>query len=288
MKISGFTFIRNAILYDYPVVESIMSILPICDEFVVAVGESDDATLELIRGIDSSKIKIVETRWDMSLRDGGRVLAMETDKALAHISSDSDWCFYIQGDEVVHEKYLDTIQKAMLKYKSDSEVQGLLFKYLHFYGSYDFVGDSRKWYRREIRIIRNGLGIKSYKDAQGFRLGQQKLKVKLIDTYIYHYGWVKPPELQSAKINNFMKLWHSDSYVKKHQPKNQFDYSTVDSLARFQSEHPQVMKNRISRKNWSFDFDPTKKKFGLVSYLLYKLEHITGYRAGEYKNYIRI
>jgi len=49
MKVSGFTFVRNAIRYDYPVVEAIQSILPLCTELVVAVGNSDDDTLQLIR-----------------------------------------------------------------------------------------------------------------------------------------------------------------------------------------------------------------------------------------------
>ena len=110
MKISGFTFVRNAIKYDYPVVESIISILPIVDEFVVSVGNSDDGTLELIQSINSPKIKIVHSVWDDSLRKGGTILAVETDKAFQHVSADSDWAFYLQADEVVHEKYLDIIQ----------------------------------------------------------------------------------------------------------------------------------------------------------------------------------
>ncbi len=132
MKVTGFSFIKNAIIYDYPIIEAITSILPICDEFVVAVGESDDNTLDLIRNIDK-KIRIVETKWDESLREGGRVLAVETDKAFAAISDDTDWAFYIQGDEVVHEKYLDTIKDAMIRFKDDKIVDGLLFKYCHFY-----------------------------------------------------------------------------------------------------------------------------------------------------------
>ena len=50
MKVCGFSFIRNAVKYDYPIVESIRSILPICDKFVVAVGNSEDNTLQLIAG----------------------------------------------------------------------------------------------------------------------------------------------------------------------------------------------------------------------------------------------
>ena len=140
MKVTGFTFIRNAVIYDYPVVEAIRSILPICDEFVVAVGNSDDATLQLISRIDPSKIRIIKTVWDDSLREGGRVLALETDKAYQAIPAASDWAFYIQGDEVVHEKYLETIKNSMLQWKDHPEVDGLLFDYLHFFGSYDYGG----------------------------------------------------------------------------------------------------------------------------------------------------
>lgn len=101
MKVSGFTFVRNAIKFDYPIVEAIGSILPLCDEVIVAVGKSEDNTLELIRSINDPKIKIIETIWDDTLREGGRVLAEETNKAFDAIDSKSDWCFYIQGDEVI-------------------------------------------------------------------------------------------------------------------------------------------------------------------------------------------
>ena len=68
MKVTGFSFIRNGVKFDFPIVEAIKSILPICDEFVVAVGKSEDDTLGLIQSIGSPKIKIIETVWDESLR----------------------------------------------------------------------------------------------------------------------------------------------------------------------------------------------------------------------------
>ena len=193
MKVSGFTFVRNAIKYDYPVVEAILSILPICDEVVVAVGNSDDDTLSLIKSIVSDKIKIIETIWDDSLREGGRVLAVETDKAFAAIAKDADWAFYIQGDEIIHEKYHPAIRKAMQENLLNKKIDGLLFNYEHFYGSYDYVGESYRWYRREIRIIRNNPDIFSYRDAQGFRKKpNDKLMVKLI---LYNNPLFKTPML---------------------------------------------------------------------------------------------
>lgn len=286
MKVTGFTIIRNAIKFDYPVVEAITSILPLCDEFVVAVGNSEDATLDLVESIGSPKIRIIQTIWDDSIRQGGRTLAVETDKAFAAIDSDTDWAFYIQSDEVIHEKYHPAIREAMEKWKDDRRVEGLLFNYTHFYGSYDYVGDSRTWYKREIRIVRYDKNVRSFHDAQGFRLGNRIMYVKNTGASVYHYGWVKPPALQQSKQQYFHKLWHDDAWMEKNiQKVGEFDYSKIDSLARFTGTHPEVMRERISRKNWEFSFDPTKKKFSVKDRFLYWLEMKTGWRLGEYKNF---
>jgi hypothetical protein len=287
MKVSGFTIVRNAIKYDYPIVEAIRSILPICDEVVVAVGQSEDDTLNLIRSIDSEKIKIIETIWNDTLREGGHVLADETNKAMEACSPDSDWCFYIQGDEVIHENDHADILDAMFRWNDHPEVEGLLFNYVHFYGSYDYIGDSRRWYSKEIRIIRNRIGITSYKDAQGFRKEGRKLNVKPIPAAVFHYGWVKPPQLQQAKQESFHKMWHDDSWMEKNIPKTEaFDYSQIDSLQQFNGTHPDVMKKRIRQKNWEFSFDPSSKKFGsLKARLLYFIQKQFGWKIGEYRNY---
>ena len=287
MKVAGFTFVRNAIKYDYPIVEAITSILPLCDEVVVAVGQSEDDTLGLIESIASPKINIIETIWDDSLRSGGKVLAVETNKALAAVASDADWCFYIQGDEVIHEQYLPIIQAAMQTHIHNPQVEGLLLKYLHFYGSYRYTADAHKWYRREIRVIKNTGKVTSYKDAQGFRtVENQKLKVKLIDAYVYHYGWVKPPEVPKQKMKGSLNFWgdeHDVAHVQKMI--DDFDYSGIDSLSVFQGTHPQVMQARIHRMNWLFDFDIREKRLSFKNRLKMWVEKYTGYRIGEYRNY---
>jgi hypothetical protein len=287
MKVTGFTFVRNAVKYDYPVVESITSVLPVCNDFVVAVGKSDDNTLDLIKSIDDKRIRIIETVWDDCLREGGRVLAKETDKALKEVPADSDWGFYIQGDEVVHEKYLDTIRNEMLKWKDSRYVDGLLFKYLHFYGSYDYIGESYRWYRREIRIIRPGKNIYSYRDAQGFRKNNnKKLKVKLIDAFIYHYGWVKEPRAMQGKQQTFHKYWHNDEWIEQNVAKaDEFDYSNIDALSLFKDSHPKAMEERIKNKNWKFDYDLSYNNFKFKDRVKRFIERITGYRVGEYRNY---
>ena len=266
MKVTGFTFIRNAIKLDYPVAESIRSILPVCDDFIVAVGNSDDDTLNLIKNIDEKKIKVIETIWDESpeMRKGGKILAVETDKAFREIPDDSDWAFYIQGDEVIHEKYHAEIISAMRKWKDDENVDGLLFNYLHFYGSYDYIGFSPRWYDHEIRIIRNRKSFYSYRDAQGFRKSHNmKLNVKPVDAYVYHYGWVKEPSVMMKKLINASTFYDGVKWLTETSIDKSFDYSKVDSLKLFTGTHPNVMLDRIKRKNWTFDYDISFNRLSL-------------------------
>jgi hypothetical protein len=288
MKISGFTIVRNAVLYDYPVVEAITSILPVVDEMIVLVGNSEDNTEELIRSIHSDKIKIHHSVWDENLKKGGVVLAIETDKAFQLISPESDWAFYIQADEVIHEKYHDTIRRTSLLYKDDKRVEGLLFNYLHFYGTYDYVADSRKWYHKEVRIIRNDKGIHAYRDAQGFRRGVKKINVKPVDAMVYHYGWVKNPRKMKEKLKKIQELWIdtiNDPTNIERRSGEIFDFNAFDSLKHFEGKHPSVMEKRIEDKNWDIDLDISKKKFSFKEKLLYWYEKKTGKRLFDFRNY---
>jgi len=287
MKISGFTIIKNALQNDYPIIEAITSILPVVDEMIVSIGNSTDETEQLIYNIGSEKIRIIHSVWDTSQNNrGGSVLAVETNKAFREISPDSDWAFYIQGDEVLHEKYHDTIRQAAIRYKDDKKVDGLLFEYLHFFGTYDYVGDSRRWYHKEVRIIRNDPSISAYRDAQGFRRDGEKINVKPIAAYIYHYGWVKNPKLMWEKQKKSIEFWEDREALKKRLATSDiFDFNEFDSLERFSGTHPQVMRKRIAEKNWEISMDISKKRFGLKDRFLYWIEKRTGVRLFDFKNY---
>jgi hypothetical protein len=289
MKITGITIIRNAVKNDYPVKEAISSILPMVDEMIVSIDRGEDATEQLIRSIASDKLKIVFSEWDMRLSKGGKIYAFETDKVLAYVSADTDWIFYIQADEIVHEKYYDTIIEAAKKYKTNKKVQGLLFKYLHFYATYDYVGDSRKWYNYEVRMIKNDKRITSYKDAQGFRMGDEKLNVVLVDAEVYHYGWVKSPQQMRQKQKDTDRYYLGP--VTEQNPvtvstPEVYDFDkNYDSLRKFTGTHPVVMQQRIESKNWQIELDLARKKFSMKEKLLFWLEKKTGRRLFEFKNY---
>ncbi|HEX2608642.1 MAG TPA: glycosyltransferase family 2 protein [Flavisolibacter sp.] len=287
MKVTGFSFIKNAIKFQYPVEEALRSILPLCDEVVVAVGRSDDATRELVAAIDPQKIRILDTVWDDSLKEGGRVLAVETDKAFQSIGADTDWCIYIQGDEVLHEAGYEAIRTAMQQWKEHREVDGLLLKYRHFYGSFDYVGASSRWYKKEIRVIRNDKSIYSYRDAQGFRKGNnEKLRVKPVNAWMHHYGWVREPEAMQAKSSDFEKHWAGEEYQPQKIYQSGFDYSKhIDALEKFTGTHPAVMQHRIRRMNWKFDYDITYNKLPLKEKFKNVLEKLTGKRPFDHNNF---
>jgi len=258
MKISGFTIVRNGLLYAYPFKEAILSILPLCDEMIVNVGKSDDDTLDIVKSISDMKIKIIQSEWDMNLKDGN-VLSVETNKALKECSG--DWCFYIQGDEVLHEKYYDNVKTAMKKYSEDESIEGLRFWYKHFYGSYDYIQDNyRKWYIKEVRVIKNNENIVSWGDAMDFKHRDgSKIFSKDINAEIFHYGWVIPPEKFIVKRRDFEKLYHSEEVVEKNITKFQ-NYDNLGNLKKFQDSHPEVMKERISKSKWVFDAKLNEQK----------------------------
>ena len=250
MKVSGFTFVRNALTLDFPIVEAITSVLPICDEFVVAAGDSNDGTTDVIRRIGDQRIRLIETVWDPSYFIRGAIYAQQTNLALAECSG--DWCFYLQADEVVHEADLPIIRRCMEANLRQEEVEGLLFRYLHFWGDYRHYHRAHCWYDKEIRVIRNGLGIQSWHDAQGFRRNSEKLRAVDSKTAVYHYGYVRHPMTMSKKQHIMDAVYRAAGRDTEHSPAEDipFDYYPLDHLPIFKGTHPQVMQARIAQKNW--------------------------------------
>ncbi len=312
MKISGFTMAKNTSKLYYPIKEAILSILPIVDEFVVALGDcdEDDETGKEINSIGSEKIKIVHTKWDIKKYDRGTENAHQTDIAKSNCSG--DWLFYLQADEVVHEKYMDLIQSACEKYVNDPAVEGFLFKYLHFWGDFNHYQYSHSWYKNEIRIVRNNPEIHSWESAQSFRripdfdakdyrqhIGTHKLKVVKLPAYIYHYGWVRPPELMQKKIKSLDTIHkgiEGANKISRNRPKV-FNYGPLGKASKFTETNPSVMNDWIKKFNWADKLNYSKKetilnrqimdhdklKYKIVSFLEQKV--FNDIEIGGFKNY---
>lgn len=254
MTISGFTMVRNATKYYFPIKESILSILPIVDEFIVALGncDSDDRTRQEIESINSDKIKIIDRVWSEQDFINGKIFADETSFALNQCKG--DWCIYLQADEVIHENDHSIIKSSCLDNLSNKNIDGFLFNYHHFFGDYDHFLPFHGWYKNEIRIVRNNADIYSYKDAQSFRKKDNtKLNVLPINATIYHYGWVRPPHLMQSKKKEQDSMHHGKDKINeeyKLKP-NEFDFGALGNIPTFKGSHPKVMDEFRARINWT-------------------------------------
>lgn len=258
--------VRNAEKFYFPVKESIESILPIVDEFIVALGDNDetDHTREIIEAIDSDKIKIFDRVWDKEKFLNSEIFAYETNFALSQCTG--DWCFYIQADEVVHEEDLAIIKSACEENLNNKQVDALLFSYLHFWGDYNHYLPFHGWYKNEMRIVRNNIGVKSIKDAQSFRKNQnEKLNAKPINARIFHYGWVRPPHLMQSKKKEHDSIHHSYEKVKHlyELKPNEFDYGSLGRIPVYKGTHPAIMRDYIARLDWQRKLNYSKKKVKL-------------------------
>lgn len=312
MTISGFTMVRNVSKLYYPIRESIASVLPLVDEFVVALGKGDpdDDTEAQILSLNSDKIRILHTEWDLQAYPNGMEHAHQTD--IAKNACTGDWLFYLQADEVVHERYLPLIEARCRELLHDREVEGLLFRYKHFWGDFWHYHHAHGWYPHEIRIIRNDPDIHSWESAQSFRRipnfdgqnyrqqeGTYKLKVAELDAEIYHYGWVRPPSYMQAKRKAIDTIHKGEARVKTmyQDAPPVFDYGPLEQLSRFTDSHPAVMQDWIARFNWADALyeqaseappNRVKHKHERLKYrlLTWLEQHLLGGRQlGGFKNY---
>ena len=251
MKVSAFTFIKNGQILGYPFLESIQSILPIVDEFVINVGESEDETLSLIQSIDNPKVRIIESKWNDGMKDRGYVYGQQ--KMIAQFNCTGDWLFYIEGDEVYHENDLDKIRDSMKLHLNDSSVEALVFDFYHFYGNANSYLDSPGWYRSEARVIKSS--IRSYAPDGLFWLVLDRNKkgrypkAKKIDAHCYHYGWVRSEEQMNLKSQKVQKYWG-----KSH---NKIDYSQMDQsiIKEFHRSHPKAIAQWLPKNSVLYQVD---------------------------------
>lgn len=284
MAISGFTIVRNAVRLDFPVVESVRSILPLCDEVVVNVGASDDETLDLVRSIGDPRVRILETVWDFSR--GHSLLADETLRAMR--ACRGDWGICIQADEVLHESGVPVLRRAIDDSNADPRVEALLLRYRHFFGDPATEAVNRRWYRREVRVVRldPALAIHPFRDAQGFRVGPEnrRIRARLTDAEMFHYGWAR-----SAFALRGRKVEDRKLYTRVHRPDGAGPLLRwFPGLRPFTGSHPAVAREWVERHRHDADRTISAPKFEwnhLRFYASDLIERLTGARVFEFRNY---
>ena len=244
MKVSAFTFIKNGQILGYPFLQSIQSILPIVDEFIVNVGESEDDTLAMVKSIKDTKIRIIESRWNDGMRDRGYVYGQQ--KMIAQFNCTGDWVFYIEGDEVYHEKDLDQIKKTMRLHLDNPNVEALVFDFNHFYGNANSILNSPGWYRSEARIMKNSIRTYAPDGLFWLVLDSNKKgrypKAKSTKVECFHYGWVRSEKQMNLKNSKVRKYWGGDPVL--------IDYSQMDQsiIKQFKGSHPNIVKDWLPKE----------------------------------------
>ncbi len=265
MKVSGFTFLRNGQKLGYPFLASIRSLLPIVDEFVIALGPCDDDTEAMLRGIGDPKIRIIPTQWNENLRSDYSVkgFVYGQQKSIALFNCTGDWAFYLEADEVLHEADLPKIRAAMEKHLNDERVEALAFDYLHFYGNKNTIAWSPGWYRSEVRILRNTIPAWS-SEALFFNVVVSHKKSRYpraahTGATIHHYGWIRSEAQMNLKSESVLKFWNNRTLTA-------VNYSRVDSavLRGFSGSHPEPIRDWLPKGEGLFkadrDYQPTARE----------------------------
>jgi hypothetical protein len=275
MKIIGFTYVSNSILSELPVTESINSILPLCDEFYVLVGKSEDNTANVIQRIDSPRLRIFQV---------SSIIAAELNGLLNVLSRQrADWLFYLKPSEIVHEKDLKALSDVMSANLHDPSVDGLLFNQMHFIGSYEYIGKNNNWNKQSVRILRPSADLLPTRGGEGFLKNNHPLNVKPTGIYLYNYRYISAPFIPSRyrMIRNQVTV----SGQKNAVTSSEADFSIADNTKRFTGSHPAVMQSLISKVNWKFTFDPTKRKSSLRRVVKLFLGKLAGLKPAVYKTY---
>ncbi len=283
VQVSGFTIVRNANRLHYPFLESVRSALPLCDEFIISCGDSQDDTRDLCAVLEkeSPKVRVMETQWAREGQSGGFQLKHQTDLALQKCQG--QWCLYLQADEALHELDYPAIRAAIEKASLRSDVDGLVFDWKHFYGSFEYEIRGRNWYRREVRLFKNHRGIQAFRDAQGFRRNGQRLQVLRANARVFHYGYVRTPASLEAKSSEMAQWWGSPPPTAG----NPVQLHRHVGLRKFKESHPAVLAKRIALCP-QFDPQQHSRKWDrneIKNALTLIWESVFPYRIGEYRNY---
>ncbi len=283
--LSGFTLVRNAVKLDFPIVPAIRSVLEVCDEVVVNVGKSEDDTRDLVASVRDPRVRIVDSAWDFTKRN--IMLSIETQRAID--ACRGSWGIYIQADEVLHERGARILKEKVAAWDGDPRVEGLLVKYLHFYGGFDRVATSRRWYRREVRCIRLGKDIRPYQGAQGFRVGPsyRKIHARPTDAEMFHYGWARPAKAikEKLEISKTIYPWGGNRF---HKEQERGFLEWIPLLRAFAGTHPAAVRDWIAQRSHDPErvvgpahFRPEHIRYYISDWI----ERFTGARVFEFRNY---
>lgn len=265
MTIGGSLFIRNAIQYDYCVEESILSLVPLCDEIVVLDCKSTDGTTQKLAALARKYPKIrlhKNITWECAA-DYNR-LRILANLAISYLKT--DWHFMIQADEVLHEESVPILKSIAQKHRNESAT--FLVRRPHIFGNMDHyirhdIPSTRK--PASDYVFRFGrIHHKSVGDAESLKSERTNINYK---DYInlFHYGYVRKNSVNltkaidmqswfngvnSAPDERLLNMQRTDGIFR---PEGFFKW---EELKRLEIEHPLVARKWVDERRSEHPFGP--------------------------------
>ena len=253
-KISVYTYLKNGEKFDYPFLESILSVIEVCDECIVCcASDSEDQTWLYLQRLEKMfpKIRLLPSElWKEKNLVDGAVIRLAAEEAMSYCTG--DWLWHLQADEVYTRADARTLRELVNTYHRQA-VDGFIFNVLHFYAGYDQQITAQAaeigWYQKCIRLIRAGAGH-HIGDAWTIVMSDLKPSTAIpVDVTIYHYGHVRDKEAMRTKATYMETLYHALPDTYEFCPEGKFEYSQVPQkyLKPFLTPHPETMQLRIAK-----------------------------------------
>jgi hypothetical protein len=290
--VSGLAIIRNGVQLDYAFLESIRSALPICDEFIVVVGDSEDDTRERISALDDPRIRLVDSTWSDLVQPRRCLLAQQTNIGL-HLCR-GRWCLYMQSAEVLHEDSLPRLRALMEANAEDPKVEALLLERLTFYGDGQHVlRVYPEAFKYVPRVIKPHIGVHSIRDAMSFAVfdgwSMRGRYPRALDSgeFLYRYALVHTPEGLAARGTAV----HHEEGGGAQDPDAFYTRVPRAWVADYEGSHPAVMEERLSGVGQQYDSsDPRcrhemslKERLRLLESWAYRHLGLPPWRAQRFK-----
>lgn len=237
-------------ILDYLIVQSVSSLLPICDEVVICDCDSDDGTKQIINdwATQEPKIKVVDYLWTDPKGDPGWYVTW-VNYAKSNLSTSH--CILLDADELLHEDS----QREVLDAARDKKV--LICNRHNFWkDAQHLIPDGQCCSREVIRVGPTKMFMPSdYPDPRCQEAMDEAVKSNV---QLFHYGFLRERKAFFRKARAVQKIW-ADDYDKRLEAAekgegNWMDHDGVvpwkDKLDKFKGTHPEIIKPWLRQRGY--------------------------------------
>lgn len=244
-RLGGTQFVIDGLKYDYCFAESIRSLQEFCNEVVVIDAGSKDGTVEVLKTLENEKTKIIyldREEWD-SLH-GWAKLNHFSNKAISELTT--EWNFYQQSDEVVHESCYKDIRQAI----EQPGIEAFLVTRINLWSTpfqmLNVTGNRNPCSTQVIRLAKSNYMTGG--DAESIYATPSAAYVNNIR--LYHFGFVRDKNIHADKIRNMQSKVFEVGVDSKLEGMTMFDptkWFTEDDLMPIPEPLPAIMQK------WAMD-----------------------------------